>query len=311
MADYLFKRLDTGPAITATITDSTGAAVNLTSAAVTFVMRPITANSPTTSASATITDAVNGKVSYTPTATDTANAGIYAAEFHVTLSGGSKITAPTDGYLEVSIEEDLVTPGGATIVSIGEVKEYLNIQDTDKSRDAKLMRMIRSVAPAIEFITGPVLQRVYQNEVYDGTGPWISLRNRPVLEVHSVTEYRGPIAYPLTQVVTPDQGTIYSYMFESPGRIVRRTVGGAQTAFPIGAETVFVTYTAGLASVPANISESACELIRAHFQRTQQGRPRGGTAGMDDEPGQWILGFYVPNGVHERLAPNRRHPSVA
>ena len=133
-----------------------------------------------------------------------------------------------------------------------------------------------------------------------------------MLTVNSVTEYRGPIPYPLQQVPTPDLGTIYSYMFEPPGRIVRRTVGGGMTAFPNGADSVFVTYTAGYAQVPANVTQAACELARVHFQTTQQGRPRPGQSMVDDdEPGREIMGFFVPNRVRELLEPNERHPSIA
>lgn len=314
-ADYVIKRFDTGPAFTATILDASGAVVNLTGASVKFVMRPMTAIAPTTNLTATIVSAVAGTVSYTPTATDTAIAGMYQAEFHITSSGGVLTTFPTDGYLEVQIEEDLVTPGGARLVGLGEVKDALNFATTDRARDAKLVRMIDQFTPVIESITGPILQRIYQNETHDG-GTWaISTRHRPIISVSALTEYRGPIPYPLTQVATPDLGTIYSYMVEPiPGRIVRRTVGGGTTTFPAGPEAVWITYTAGYQVTPQNVSAGLIDLIRIHYQQTQQSnRPQfgGGPDPADNEPGQFIMGFFVPNRVREELAPNRRHPSIA
>ena len=312
VADFVIYQGDTSPAFTATITDPTGAVVNLTGATVKFVMRALTAVSPTTNLAATITDAVNGKVSYTPTATDTATAGTYMVQWHITSSGGVLSTYPTDGYQELIIEENLTTPGGARLVSLFDVKDHLRIPSTDRTRDARLVRMIDAIAPVVEGITGPMLQRIYQNETYDGGAWFISLKHRPVVSVASVVEYRGPIPYTLTQVPTPDLGTIYSYMFEPPGRIVRRTVGGGITPFPPGADAVFVTYTAGWVTIPNNVREGALELIRINFQQTELGgRPAWGTDVADTMAGQQMLGFYVPNRVKELLAANRRHPSLA
>ena len=312
MADYTLKRYDTGPAITATILDAFGNTVNLTGASVNFVMRPMTAVAPTTNLAATIVSAPAGTVSYTPTSTDTGIAGIYQAEFHITSSGGVKTTFPTAGYLEIQIEEDLITPGGSRIVGVGEAKAYLGFQDSDKSRDAKLLRFIDAMTPVVEGITGPIVQRTIQNELHDGGGrQFLSLRNRPVITVSAVTEYRGPIAYPLTQIATPDLGTIYSYMWETNGRITRRTVGGGTTPFPPGIDSVYVTYSTGYIVPPANVVEGVLELIRINFQETQQGRPKVGSLDGGDMAREPFLGFFVPGRVRELLAPNKRHPRIA
>ena len=312
MPDFSIKQGDVLPILSDTLTYTNGTPVNLAGATVNFVMRNITAPTPTTNLAATIVTPASGAVQYTFTSTDTAVTGRYQGTWVVTFSGGQVQQFPTDGYLDIAIEENITTPGGQQIVSLGEVKEYLRITTTDRARDAQLLRMIRGVRATVEFITGPIVQTLFQNETYDGGFPYISLRNRPVVSVNSVTEYRGPIPYPLTQVPTPDLGTIYSYMFEPPGRIVRRTVGGGSTAFPAGPDSVFVTYTAGYTSVPENVRDATCELIRTHYQPTQQGRPRGGQSLTDDnEPGQMVLGFFVPNRVREQLVPNRRHASIA
>jgi len=313
-ADFFIKQGNTTPVFTATIVDNSGAVVNLTAGSVKFIMRALTAQGTTVNATATIISGVAGTVSYTPTATDTALAGTYLVEWQYTLSGGATGTFPVDGYQTAVVEENLSTPGGARLVTLTEVKDHLRIPSTDRSHDARLIRMIDGITPVVEHITGPVVQRIYQNETYDGGNYFISLRHRPVLSVSNVVEYRGPIAYTLTQVPTPDLGQVYSYMFEAPGRIVRRTVGGGATTFPPGPDAVFVTYTAGFSSVPANIREGALELLRVNYQPTEQGgRPAFGAAGGDGDnfSQQQILGFFVPNRVRELLLPNKRHPSVA
>lgn len=312
--DFVIKKGDTRPLLTATFTYSDGTTANLVGATVRFVLRAQTATAPSINALAVITNVTApASVSYTFTAADTAVAGRYMGEWHVTFADASTLTFPTDGYLEVVVEEDLVTAGGARLVGLGELKDHLRIPNTDRTRDARLIEMIDAAAPIVENLTGPVLQRQV-TESYDGGMWFITLRSRPVLEVQSVMEYRGPIGFDLTQVANPALGTIYSYMFQPPGRIVRRTVGGGQTAFPPGADTVYITYTAGLLRVPAHIREGTLELIRENFQQTEQRTGRTTSAGMDDQaPGviNPLSGYYVSPRVRELLSPGRRHPSVA
>lgn len=313
MADFSIVKNDVLPMLSDTLTYSDGTAVNLTGATVKWIMRQLTASAPSTNLAATVVNPAAGMVSYTFTAADTAVAGQFMGKWTVTFSGGQTQSWPTVGYIEVTVEEDLVTPGGARLVGLGEVKDHLRIPASDRIHDNRLTRMIDSVVPVIENITGPILQRNV-DEWYDGGLVRLSLRSRPVISVAAVTEYRGPIAYPLTQVPTPDLGTIYSYMFEPPGSVVRRTVGGGMTSFPGGYDMVHVVYTAGYAVVPTNIREGALELIRVNYQQTEQGvRPAFGSGGSvdDDLRGTLMLGFFVPGRVRELLAPSRRHPSIA
>lgn len=319
MADFTIRQGDVLPVFTDTLTQSDGTPVNLTSPgnhAVKFVMRAMTANDVTTNLAASIgnttTAASVGGVQYTFTAQDTATPGVYAAYWHdTTLSQ----VFPSVGYLTVEIQPNLTTAGGATIVGLGELKDYLNIPAATHAHDGELLRFIESVTPIIENITGPIIQRVYENEVYDGGNYFIEVRHRPIIQVQNVTEYRGSVPYILTQVSSPDLGTIYSYMFDAAGRIVRRTVGGGITTFPQGLEAVKVTYTAGYQTVPENVRAGTLELLRVNYQQTQQAGRRsfggGPAASLDDAPSGPPQGFYVPNRVREMLAPNRRYPSLA
>lgn len=302
------------PILTDTLTTPGGVAVNLTGATVNLVMRAFTTNVAAVNAAATIVAPTLGTISYTFTVNDSAVADQFMANWHVTFAGGATMDFPTDGYFEVAVEEDLATAGGPRLVGVGELKDHLKIVGSDRSHDMRLARMIDEVAPVIENITGPILQRNI-DEWYDGGGTRIELRYGPVVSFAAVTEYRGPVAYPLTQVVTPDLGTIYSYMWEQPRAIVRRTVGGGMTSFPAGNSAVHVVYTAGFAKVPANVRGATLELIRVNYQQTEQGgRPgfgSGGASGSDDMRGTPLLGFFIPNRVREMLLPNKRAPSVA
>jgi hypothetical protein len=287
-------------------------------------MRLVSAASPTVNAAATIVTPTSGTVSYSWQAGDTAATGIYACVFVVTFGDGSTYTYPNDGYLEVSIEQNLTAAGTQTLVSLGEARDTLNFMSSDKSNDAKLLRFVRAVTPTIEMICGPVLETQYE-EWHPG-GHYSVIVNRrpssgygtsPIFEVQAVSEYNGPIEWPLAIIASPDQGQLYSVMPDPtfPGRIIRRTAGGGIQAFPSGEQQVHVVYTAGQSSVPDNVAEGTLELIRLHFTATQQGRPRlgGNNAYLDDdtEPGRVVLGYFVPNRVREMLMPNRRYPAIA
>lgn len=312
--DYVAKQGDVGVVLNATIVDVNGTAVNLTGGTVTFVLRRQSDTAVTTSLPATIVSAVAGTVSYTLTATDTATAGNFLIEWSWTAAGVSS-RFPVEGFQEALIGENLSTPGGARLVSLTDLKQAMRILPSDRSHDVRILQLLDGLTPVIEGITGPILPRMI-SETYDGGFAYISLRRRPVIEVSEVTEYRGPIPYSLNQVSTPDKAGIYAYMFQPPGRIVRRTAGGGISTFPPGPDQVFVTYKAGYLVTPPNVREAAMDLTRIHYQTSEQGRhpafAAGGAADLSENlPGAMQLGFFVPQRIREMLSPSRRHPSVA
>lgn len=107
MADFTLKEGDTSPAITSTLQDAAGDAVNLTGATVKFIMTAKGDSTPTVDAAATVVTPLAGVVSYSWLAADTDTAGKYEAEWEVTFSGGAKQTFPNSTYLEVVILRDL------------------------------------------------------------------------------------------------------------------------------------------------------------------------------------------------------------
>lgn len=321
-AKFKIKQGDTLPVYNDQLQFSDGTFPNLTGHSVHFVMRALTASDVTINAAATLGNssaaASVGGVSYTFTTTDTKTPGLYMAYWEDLTAGE---TYPTDGYLAVEIQDNLTTPGGAMLLSVADCKEYLRINETSHTHDTLIARWIRGVTPLVEHLCGPILQHTYF-ETYDGGSYFVSLRHRPVLNVESVWEFRGPVLYNLQQVANPAEGTIYSYMVtpgagaSGTGRIVRRTVGGGQTTWPPGADTVFVNYTAGYATVPENVRLGALEIIRETYQQTQQRGPAfsggtSGSAGGDGPPTAHMTGYFVPDRARELLSPSFRHPSIA
>ena len=324
MADFTTKQGDNALVFNDTLTntdDSTSpptvTAVDLTGASVQFVMRALTATTPAINASATIgSPSTAGKVSYTPTATDTATAGMFNAYWIVTFGGGAVQRFPTNGYLTVEIQENLET-ANQTIVELDDVKDYLNLPATARSHDGELMRFIMACDGVIEGLAGDVLPH-NRSEWYDGGQYWIHLRHRPLLELLAVSEWRGPIEFPLAIIQDPGHGSIYSVMVDQagnstgPSRIVRRTAGGGVIGFPNMPQSVHVTYVSGRKTIPDTIRQATLELIRVNYQQTQQGGGAwGGSTADDDAPSGPSLGFFIPNRVRELLQRNRRHPRIA
>lgn len=105
--DFYWKQGDTAPAIAEQLFDGTGTAVNLTGASVKFMMWAPGDAAVKVNATATITDAALGKVSYTPTALNTDTIGDYLVEWQVTFSGGAIETFPNSGHQKVRVVDDV------------------------------------------------------------------------------------------------------------------------------------------------------------------------------------------------------------
>lgn len=107
--DFVLKRGDLLPIITATLTDAAGAVVDLTGAAgVKFILRQVSADTAKVNAAAAVVSAAAGEVSYTWVSADVDTPGVYYAEWQVTWTTGSKPqTYPNGGHQVVKIVGDL------------------------------------------------------------------------------------------------------------------------------------------------------------------------------------------------------------
>lgn len=107
MADYIIKKGDLLPKLSAVLKDKAGNPANLTgfsSVSLRFRLRP---GGSLQVLSATIDDAVNGVVSRVWSAGDTDTPGVYDAEWRGVGPGGAQQTWPTDGFFQFEIEEIL------------------------------------------------------------------------------------------------------------------------------------------------------------------------------------------------------------
>lgn len=104
---FVIKQGDTSPDFVADLKNPDKSAVVLTGATVKFHMRSSRRGSTPLVGNASIVDAFIGRVKYEWTSSDTASVGDYEVEFEVTFADGKVETYPNDGYLEVSISEEI------------------------------------------------------------------------------------------------------------------------------------------------------------------------------------------------------------
>lgn len=110
-ADFTAKIGSLANTIDATLTDATGAAVDLTTGVtdVRFTMTPIGSATPKVNAAvATIVTPAAGRVRYAWVAADLDTAGLFLAEWTVTYTSGAKpLRFPERGHLTVEVQAAL------------------------------------------------------------------------------------------------------------------------------------------------------------------------------------------------------------
>lgn len=326
MPDFLWKQGDSGPTIVDSLSLTDGVPINVAHMTPGFRLRSLM-NAGLVSLTGTVewTDDEGG-VQFIPSAADTSNpVGNYMAEWTVTDQLGHVQTFPTDGYIWGRIEPTAAT-APPMIVDLETVKEHLGpMASSDRGRDARLLRLIKAITPMIEAQVGPIAltnmdgtPRIFE-EWFDGGSnihdvirqPSSGFGTTPVFTVIAVSEYRGPIEYPLSLVASPSFGSIYSvFVNYDQGTITRRTAGGATLAFMPGRESVHILYQAGQKTTPPNVVEAALEMIRVSDQWTKQ-LGRGSLAPADAQEIGPVLSMEMTRIVRMYLAPTRRFPAFA
>jgi len=105
--EFFIKRNDRRETLERILKGSTGAIVDISGAAVKFIMRETLTGVIKINSVATIVGAgTDGHVRYSWAAGDTDTAGLYDAEWQVTFADGTPQTFPNDGYLVVHILPD-------------------------------------------------------------------------------------------------------------------------------------------------------------------------------------------------------------
>lgn len=104
MADVTFVAGDSGPSLSGTLTDSTGAPINLSTASVKFQMRLASDRRFTVNDDAVVVSGAAGTVRYDWAAGDLAVPGDYLSRWQITFSGGSIQHSEPENTITVDAE---------------------------------------------------------------------------------------------------------------------------------------------------------------------------------------------------------------
>lgn len=110
MTAFNIKQNDRRPYLQVEFTDDTGTAVNLTGASgVYFNMRLVgsTGTPKVNRAAANVTTAASGLAEYRWTSGDTDTPGVYEGEFEIEWTSGVYETHPNNGYIQITITDDI------------------------------------------------------------------------------------------------------------------------------------------------------------------------------------------------------------
>lgn len=239
--------------------------------------------------------------SATDTPVSSSSAGVYDHAYATVQAGRHVVRwVATGANAGASVDVfDVRAADPPRLFSLAAAKGKLDIPLTSTRDDEELIETIEATTAAVEYFVGAVARRSV-TQVVSGGGAAALLHTTPVLDV---TGLAG---------VLPTQVAVPLDVLDTDGDtgVLRRTDG---QGFPPGEYRV--TYTAGRAAVPANISLAA-KLIMQHLWRTNYGASRGLAAigGGDDYavtepiPG---LGYAIPNRALQLLQGDRQPEGFA
>ena len=197
------------------------------------------------------------------------------------------------------------------LMSLGDVKEQLNLLASDTTSNTRLIRFLASAKDVIEFITGPIIAQT-RIDMFDGGSSSIVLPYRWVKSITSITETVGAITYTLTeQPLSQSPVDAWGYTWDrTTHRIVRR-ISGIDVPFMTGQQNIIVTSVLGMSSVPQVVQDACGELIRHWWSHGQTAYTAPFMPGDDGEtPVTNVMGYAIPNRVISMLQPYARLASV-
>lgn len=249
----------------------------------------------------------------TTTPAVTVNGQIATASVPATKAGAYLLVWSVTGALtDAQTDQFTAAAGALTLLSLGDLRDQINMSPTDTTGNAKLRRFLQSATDVVQNITGPILPQQITRQ-FDGENTFLVLPERWVSSVASVVETRGITNYTLTEQPLGHSVDAFGYTWDrQTNKIIRRAYGGAVALFPPGLGVVSVAYTAGMATIPQDVSDATGELIRhwwAHGQQPYRGAFQA-TPGDDDGGTVTVMGYAVPNRVTEMLAPYRRRVGI-
>jgi uncharacterized phiE125 gp8 family phage protein len=156
------------------------------------------------------------------------------------------------------------------LATLAQIKEYLEVSNGND--DALLTRLIDVCSSSIEKWCSRVFGVASYVITVDGTGKsYVMVDPFPIISVTSVTVNEQAI--PLSTGLT-----VGGYYFKAPYQIMLR---GGRT-FPRGSQNVVISYSAGYATLPADIVQACVKLVALRYRERDRLGISGKTVGGEN-----------------------------
>lgn len=198
--------------------------------------------------------------------------GSYTADYTPTQSGRHLVRWVATGTNASSYTDvfDVNDPLDLTLVSLSDVKNYLNVTST--SSDEEIRQFILEATDIAERLTSRQLRRKQFVENYSVSGAYFSLKQQPVVSVTSIVE----------DGVTLTAGT--DYVIDTSIGIAYRGSNLSPLYWHAGSDNIVVTYIAGEVN-PSPTAQLLVKELTRHLWRTQRGASPMGMSGDEGIPG--------------------------
>jgi hypothetical protein len=242
--------------------------------------------------------------------------GVRSVTITPTMSGTHRLKwAGTGAVAEVEWDVFTVDPdptvSDTDIITLGEAKKALKINDGTTTFDDQLRMYVTAVSDTLDDFYGPVVYRTVTDEVHAGGRSLIFLNEWPVASITAVTEYASGTATTLAaETATASTGSDYLLDASRGYALVRRS-SWSDAVF--AASSVKVTYVAGRYATTADVDarwKLAAQITLRHWWRPEESVGTD-TFGAIPAAGGDIPTFAFPRVVAQFLERQRRPIAVA
>lgn len=213
-----------------------------------------------------------------------------------TSPGGTQITGSdlgvSDYYVQVIQDAAGITPSGAFLTSVANLKESLGI--TEASQDVYLLNLIARATQTIERMVGRELVSATYTEYFDGGDRSLLLRRGPIQSVTSV----NLVTYDTDGAETLDVqagGSFFAYGLDSEAWRLRGRLEWNTGRWSFGQRLWKVVYVAGFSVVPYDLEQACLEVATWFYNQRKDVGNEGRSVGAES------ISFRPPGDMREKL----------
>jgi hypothetical protein len=156
------------------------------------------------------------------------------------------------------------------LIDLGSLKEYLNIDSADTSKDNFLIRKINAMSTLVQqYINRNLNVQTYTENLQGNNRQYLTLRNYPLVSVESVSFFDN--------ILDPSQYDVDDYCMKR-GMVYKET-GWTANDFLIGIggdpvpgrKIIQIQYHAGYETIPADIQDATIDLVALKYKESIYG----------------------------------------